>query len=1301
VSLPTLLRNIHFPFLRLLLGAALLLTADVSAQWTNISQGKITPAPRNAGFGGAMCWRDGNLWYGWDYQLWVTSDFGATWTSRFSNLPTSIITDIDFFDANNGVIANTLGVYRTTNGGASWTRINAASGTNNCTSVKFVRNAQQIVATYQLGPVIYTGNGGGTWQTITPAAGIYNNVQTRRDGEIAVIIGTQSPNKVSRIATTTNNGGSWQYTNTGIDFDSWTFGLDSCSRDVMAVVNEATYAINDNVSSIFMTVNGGVTWLEQQMVNSKNTYSGHVSIAKGSVMFVQRMIGGILRSNDDGQTWVNIGGPNTKAETRIICAVSKDTVFAADSNGAVWLTTNSGNKPVNYSARASISFMPDTLFKGTSVQICDSLTATIRLNNTCSPANLLTTIINGPYANDYSVLFASTDSIVILFKPRQKGSRPASIDLSFDVNIPLTVPLGGSGSDTGYVVKFDPPTLFSGDSVTTCDSVKRVFRFSFSGCIIPPVTSASVTGTSSADYRAEIQGDSVIITFAPRAGGMRNAAFTIRFNDQMSYQVQLLGFGIDVGPRLTITPPVLFTGDSLLTCKTVVRGFRVRAGVCGSKVLVSQGITGLAASDYTIIKPLPAVLTGDDSVYILFDPSVAGARNASFTMTFIDSGKASVALVGKGIDPGLGLSATKSILFEKDTITTCKTITRGFRVRSNACIEKTVITQTITGTGSGDYRFRIQAPSPLTGNDTVSITFSPQAGGARQGVYTIILSDSTRIDIPLEGTGIDVGKPFSVAPPSLFDNDSIALCSSIMRGARITTNPCVNKIILSQSIVGNFASDYTLVRRPPDPLSGSDSIEILFTPTAGGLRDAEYRLELPDSVVISIPLRGKAYYPNYSFTLTPTSLFDNDTVAICERLERSITITSSGCIIPKVRSQQIMGVNGVDYTMTTIAPDSLTGDNTVTIAFAPTAIGLRDASYEITLEDGKKYTVPLRGTGKNGNYTITATPTQLFEDDSLFTCEQSEYTADITLVGCSFLRANSQTITGNGASDYTLLTEASDSLLSTNTIRIRFNPSTFGSRDAVYTMTLSDGNTVTIPLRGTGRESRAVSFTSTPSLSTIYVGGDVHVPITINGLAQTETVELDLTFGGKNLRYDGATSLSGATLDIPGTTTATSSRIRIPATELKLGEVTAYANFTVYVDSVEESFATLSGLTIPSQIVQCQYTTSGNSMTVITGPEGCGITIISDFLRYGTKPELRIFPNPTKGALTISSSHTLENVTLEVIDNTGRLLKAETRSGKNDKLTMSVSELASGAYRIRIKTQDNLFTAEAAVVVEK
>jgi photosystem II stability/assembly factor-like uncharacterized protein len=1288
----------------LLVACYVLFTAELaSSQWTNISTGKITPAARQNGLGSCMAYNSGQFWYAWDYQLWMTNDFGATWTAKNGNLPNSVIVDMDFIDASNGVLVNSIGVYVTTNAGTTWTQKNNQGATNYPTSVKFVRNAQQIVATYQNTPVIYTGNGGASWQTITPVGGnnIYNNVQTRRDGEIHVLVSTPGNAKVTRIARSTNNGATWTFTSTGLDYDCWTFGLDSCSRDVYTVVNEATYATGDGFAEIFVSTNRGVNWTEQILNTNKFTYTGAISVAKGGVAFVQRMRGGILRTNDDGVNWVPIGGPNTLHETRTICAITKDTIFAADSNGHVWLTTNSGNFPVDYATRASITMTPDTLFKATNTQLCDSMRRTIRINKACSGANMLGSVLQGASAGLYTIIMVTNDSIVIQFNPQQKGKRPAELVVDYDDGKAIRVPIGGTGSDTGYTVSMTPNLLFSGDSITTCDSITRFFTFKFTGCLIPALSSVSITGASLADYRYEIRGDSVFITFAPLAGGMRFADFTFAFNDQKFYKVRLFGYGIDVGPRLQITPSSLFVGDSLLTCKSITRGFRVKAGICGSKILLSQGVSGLASGDYTVIRPLQAVLTGDDSVIITFNPSAPGARNASYDLMFIDSGRASVPLVGKGIDPGAGLAATRTRLFEKDTLTTCKSVTRGFRIRSNACITKNIIAQSVTGTANGDYVLKTQAPSPLKGNDTVAITFAPQTGGARPAVYTLILSDSTRLDIPLEGTGIDVGQKFSVAPASMFDSDFVALCSSITRGARITTNSCLNKLIMNQTVTGNAAGDYTITRRPPDPLTGSDSIEILFTPTAGGLRDAEYRLELPDSTFILIPLRGKAYYPNYAFNISVNTLFTGDTVAICERTERSFRITSSGCIVPKVVSQTITGVSSADYTFIATAPDSLTGDNIVTIAFAPGAIGARDALYEITLSDGKKYSVILQGVGKNGNYTITATPQVLFERDTLFTCEQSEYTADITLVGCSFLRAQSQTITGAGAADYSLISQAGDSLLASNTIRIRFVPTTFGSRDAVYTMTLSDGNTVTIPLRGIGRESRAVSFTSASSLSTVYVGGDVQVPITINGLAQTETIELDLTFGGKNLRYDGATSAAGAMLDVPGTITASTSRIRIPASELKLGEVTAYANFTVYVDSVEESFATLSGLTIPSQVNPCQYTTSGNSMTVITGPDGCGITIISDFLRYGTKPDLRIYPNPTKGQLTIKSSDKLENVTIEVIDHVGKVRMSANYATPTNEYKMNVSALPSGAYRIRLATQDNLFTAEAAVVVEK
>jgi len=131
------------------------------------------------------------------------------------------------------------------------------------------------------------------------------------------------------------------------------------------------------------------------------------------------------------------------------------------------------------------------------------------------------------------------------------------------------------------------------------------------------------------------------------------------------------------------------------------------------------------------------------------------------------------------------------------------------------------------------------------------------------------------------------------------------------------------------------------------------------------------------------------------------------------------------------------------------------------------------------------------------------------------------------------------------------------------------------------------------------------------------------------------------------------------------------------------------------------SLIRIDSLYVLTQDAPCQYITDTRTVTEVTGASGCGITIISDFLRYNKKPDLSIYPNPTSGALAIRSTGQLENVTVEVVDIVGQVRMTTKFEGTSSEYKMNVSPLPSGAYRVRIATQDNLFKAEAAVVVEK
>ncbi len=77
-------------------------------------------------------------------------------------------------------------------------------------------------------------------------------------------------------------------------------------------------------------------------------------------------------------------------------------------------------------------------------------------------------------------------------------------------------------------------------------------------------------------------------------------------------------------------------------------------------------------------------------------------------------------------------------------------------------------------------------------------------------------------------------------------------------------------------------------------------------------------------------------------------------------------------------------------------------------------------------------------------------------------------------------------------------------------------------------------------------------------------------------------------------------------------------------------------------------------------------------------------------VRYAEEiKDLSIFPNPTKGQITISGND-LVNAELSIFDNFGRLVRTQTSD--QERIQMDVSDLVDGAYMIQIKRGKNIKT---------
>src|SRR5258708_36443279 len=105
--------------------------------------------------------------------------------------------------------------------------------------------------------VSFSSNGGTTWnkQQIDPTGGAYQ-VLTRGNGKAYILSRSTSPLRESHVYESSDFGVTWFKHATGIDLDSYSFALDSCTSTIY-IGNEEYNEIDDGTSDIFVSTDDG------------------------------------------------------------------------------------------------------------------------------------------------------------------------------------------------------------------------------------------------------------------------------------------------------------------------------------------------------------------------------------------------------------------------------------------------------------------------------------------------------------------------------------------------------------------------------------------------------------------------------------------------------------------------------------------------------------------------------------------------------------------------------------------------------------------------------------------------------------------------------------------------------------------------------------------------------------------------------------------------------------------------------------------------------------------------------------
>ncbi|HUC81258.1 MAG TPA: T9SS type A sorting domain-containing protein [Flavisolibacter sp.] len=328
----------------------------------------------------------------WKCTNFLTGGSNPNWTpvdDRFENLAIAYITQdpttpTTMYFASGEPYSNSdavigLGVWKSIDAGATWTRLTSSSGfrkifklvSDNAGNL-YLGNRTTTNPASSADGIYRSTNGGSTWQNITPSVrtsgnAICTDIEFTQDGRLHASFGystgaTTVQHQYTNIPTTVSSGSGWN-ASSGIRLDVTV----PANRLELASSGNILYAVttnsSNNVDSCYKSVDAGATWTKQNataytsgLTNTQGWYNLTLSINPANTDEI--MVGGLdaYKSVDAGATisrqtyWVTTA-PYVHADhhfmqwgvaglaSRIVIGCDGG-VFISNDNGVTWADKN-------------------------------------------------------------------------------------------------------------------------------------------------------------------------------------------------------------------------------------------------------------------------------------------------------------------------------------------------------------------------------------------------------------------------------------------------------------------------------------------------------------------------------------------------------------------------------------------------------------------------------------------------------------------------------------------------------------------------------------------------------------------------------------------------------------------------------------------------------------------------------------------------------------------------------------------------------------------------------------------------
>lgn len=247
-----------------------------------------------------------------------TTNGGTIWEELDVIPENPFIQDVDVYDTNNIWLTSNVGIYRSTDGGQSWTFLLD----NNSIRISHAIDENTLIHILYSGVIYRSTDGGENWTEITAEF-----ISGARDIEFVDGSTGWISGRDGKLLKTTDAGLTWelQQANTGLNFG----GLDFVDANIGWVIPDVY------TDSIWHTSDGGATWVPQYL--GSNSFWNSVAFRDANTGWA---VGGgsgngrIHTTMDGGQTWI-------EAYSEVVPFIDVDA--PVEGENFVWAVGAAGN----------------------------------------------------------------------------------------------------------------------------------------------------------------------------------------------------------------------------------------------------------------------------------------------------------------------------------------------------------------------------------------------------------------------------------------------------------------------------------------------------------------------------------------------------------------------------------------------------------------------------------------------------------------------------------------------------------------------------------------------------------------------------------------------------------------------------------------------------------------------------------------------------------------------------------------------------------------------------------------------